>query len=47
MIKLKQMSKISLGIFIGSYEVSGVIAKVIVESAKVRTFDITSLPLST
>jgi hypothetical protein len=46
-VKLKQVSKINLGIFTGSYEVSGVIAKVIVKSAKVRTFDITSLLLST
>ena len=46
-VKLKQISKISLGKFIGSYEVSGVIAKVMVKSAKVRIFVIIILLLLT
>ena len=45
--KLKQISKINLGKFIESYEVSGVIAKVMVKSAKVRILMIICLLFDT
>jgi hypothetical protein len=45
--KLKQISNINLGIFIGSYEVSGVIAKVMNISAIPMIFMITCLLLVT